>query len=173
MSTTDSARPGPGRPGLGRPGPWGDVVHRRWPAQPRQLPLIRGAVRRWLAPLPLTNGARGDLLLAVGEAARNGIEHAYPPAAAYGTVELTFWTDAHSVHIEVADHGSWRTPLARPIGVGIPRMRRLVESVTIHHDARGTRVLLSHRLSAGACAPPPRGHPPPASLPEHTTPNPS
>jgi anti-sigma regulatory factor (Ser/Thr protein kinase) len=45
----------------------------------------------------LTNGssatpAQDDLVFAVGEAATNSVEHAYRPARAGDTVELTFWT---------------------------------------------------------------------------------
>jgi len=131
-----------------------EFVHRSWPAHPHELGPIRAEVRRWLAPLRLTEGAQQDLVLAVSEAASNSIEHAYPPAAPDAGVELSFWTDANSVHIEIADHGGWRAPSSRPTGrgLGIPLMQRLTESVMIHYDGRGTRVLLSHPLPGEARA---------------------
>jgi len=129
-----------------------EFVHRRWPADPRELGAIRAEVRRWLATLRLTEGAQQDLVLAVSEAVSNAIEHAYLPAAPDDSVELSFWTDSRSVHVEITDYGGWRAPSSRPTGrgLGIPLMQRLTQSVMIHYDARGTRVLLSHDLPGEA-----------------------
>jgi serine/threonine-protein kinase RsbW len=125
-----------------------EFVHRSWPARPRHLALIRAEVRRWLAPLALLGDAEIDLLLAVNEAASNCVEHAYTPATAAATVELTFWTEPRSVCVEIVDHGTWRTPGGQPTGRGrgIEIMQRLIPVVLIHYDRRGTRVLLSHPL---------------------------
>jgi hypothetical protein len=61
---------------------------------------------------------------------------------------VTFWTEARSVCVEIVDHGAWRTPSGQPTGRGrgIEIMQRLIPVVLIHHDRRGTRVLLSHPL---------------------------
>ena len=125
-----------------------EFVHRTWPAHPRHLATLRAEVRRWLAPLALLGDAEIDLVLAVNEAASNCVEHAYTPATADDTVELTFWTEARSVCVEIVDHGSWRTPSGQPTGRGrgIEIMQRLIPVVLIHHDSRGTRVLLSQSL---------------------------
>jgi anti-sigma regulatory factor (Ser/Thr protein kinase) len=129
-----------------------EFVHLIWPADPVCLGAIRGEVRRFLAPLALTEAARQDLVLAVSEAATNAVAHAYAPATTRETVELTSWTEDHSVCFEIVDHGQWRTPSDRPIGqgLGIPVMQRAVEAVLIHYDPRGTRVLLSHPLPGDA-----------------------
>jgi anti-sigma regulatory factor (Ser/Thr protein kinase) len=126
-----------------------EFVHRSWPADARQLAPMRTEVRRWLAPLVLPGDAEDDVVLAVNEAASNCVDHAYAAANADGTVELTFWTEARCVCIEIVDHGVWRTPPDQPTGRGrgIDIMRRLMESVLIHHDRRGTRVFLSYTLS--------------------------
>src|SRR3954471_10052916 len=123
-----------------------EVVHRSWPAHPPHLAAPRAGGRRWVAPLGLPGDAEDDLLLAVNEAASNCIEHAYMPATVDGTVELTFWTEAGSVCVEIVDHGRWRTPCGQPTGRGrgIAMMQRLVPVVLIHYDNRGTRVLLSY-----------------------------
>ena len=123
-------------------------MHRTWPAHPRHLTTLRAEVHRWLAPLTLLGDAENDLVLAVSEAASNCVEHAYTPATADDTVELTFWTEARGVYAEIVDHGTWRTPSGRPTGRGrgIEIMQRLIPVVLIHHDRRGTRVLLSHPL---------------------------
>ena len=125
-----------------------EFVHRTWPAQTRQLTPLRCEVRSWLAPLDLPGDAEDDLVLAVGEAASNCVEHAYIPATADDTVELTFWTEPDAVCIEIVDHGKWMTPPDRPTtrGRGIQIMQRLIGFVLIRHDTRGTRVLLRHPL---------------------------
>jgi anti-sigma regulatory factor (Ser/Thr protein kinase) len=125
-----------------------EFVCRSWPAYPRYLAALRAEVRRWLAPLALPGHAGHDLLLAVHEAASNCVEHAYTSATVDGTVELTFWTETHSVCVEIVDHGAWRTPTGELSGGGrgIEIMRRLIPMVLIHCDRRGTRVLLGHPL---------------------------
>jgi serine/threonine-protein kinase RsbW len=126
-----------------------EFAHGVWPAHPRQLAPMRGAVHRWLTSLSLPEDAEDDLVLAVGEAATNSVEHAYRPAMAGDTVELTFWIEPQAVCFEVVDHGVWKVPAGEPTGRGrgIEMMRRLVTFVLIHHDDRGTRVLLRQWIS--------------------------
>jgi anti-sigma regulatory factor (Ser/Thr protein kinase) len=118
-----------------------------WRAHPGQLPALRAELRHWLAALP--GDARDDVVLAVNEAASNCVEHAYSPATVDDTIDLTLWTEPGSVSIEIVDHGAWRTPSGQPTGCGrgIEIMQRLMASVLIHYDSRGTRVLLCHPLS--------------------------
>ncbi len=116
-----------------------EFVHRSWPADPEQLVRIRRALAGWLAPLSLTEDEVADVVLAVDEA---------------GVVELTLWTEPASgsvpatLSIEVVDHGSWRPPAEVPTdgGRGIGLMTTMSESVLIHYDHRGSRVLLRHRI---------------------------
>jgi anti-sigma regulatory factor (Ser/Thr protein kinase) len=109
---------------------------------------LRVEVRRWLAPLALYGDTEDDMVLAVGEAAANCVEHAYIPATADDTVELTFWTEPRAVCVEIVDHGVWQVPSECPTGRGrgIEMMQRLMALVLIRHDTRGTRVLLRHPL---------------------------
>ena len=109
---------------------------------------MRADVRRWLAPLALGGDTEDDTVLAMSEAASNCVEHAYLPATADDTVEVTFWTEPDAFYIEIVDHGVWQTPPNQPTGRGrgIEMMQRLVAFVLIHHDTRGTRVLLRHPL---------------------------
>ena len=130
---------------------WGEpceFVHRSWPAHPRQLAALRAEVRCWLTPFTLADDAEDDLVLAVSEAASNSVEHAYTSPDAGDTVELTFWTESRAICVEVVDHGFWRVPSDQSSGRGrgIQMMQRLVAFVLIHHDNRGTRVLLRHPL---------------------------
>lgn len=138
-----SRRPAPGRI---------EFVHRSWPADPEQLAVIRRELSGWLAPLALTEEETADVVLAVDEAAANAVRHAYGPDEA-GVVEMTLWTESGTLCIEVVDHGSWRPPAERPAeggrgtgGRGIPLMSHMSESVLIHFDDRGSRVLLRHRI---------------------------
>ena len=128
-----------------------EFVHRSWPADPEQLVLIRRALAGWLAPLALTGTESADVVLAVDEAAANAVRHAYGPDES-GVVELTLWTEPGTLSIEVVDHGRWSPPAERPTagGRGIPLMSTMSEAVLIHFDARGSRVLLRHRIPAAA-----------------------
>jgi serine/threonine-protein kinase RsbW len=124
-----------------------EFVHRSWPADPEQLVVIRRELGRWLSPLTLTEEETADVVLAVDEAAANAVRHAYGPDES-GAVELTLWTEPDTLCIEVVDHGSWRPPSPQPTegGRGIPLMSHMSESVLIHFDGRGSRVLLRHRI---------------------------
>ncbi len=130
-----------------------EFVHRSWPADPAQLSVIRRELAGWLAPLALPADETAAVVLAVDEAAANSVRHAYGPAET-GAVELTLWTEPGdeaqpaTLCIEVVDHGHWQAPTERPTegGRGIRLMSNLSESVLIHYDERGSRVLLRHRI---------------------------
>jgi serine/threonine-protein kinase RsbW len=127
-----------------------EYVHQSWPADPTALRPIRDEVHRWLTPLELGPDTHGDLVYAVSEAATNAVEHAYRPPTEESVVELSFWTEQTTLCIEVVDHGEWKMPSSGEVGRGrgIQMMHRLAESVMIHYDDRGTRVLLCHPLTA-------------------------
>jgi anti-sigma regulatory factor (Ser/Thr protein kinase) len=124
-------------------------AHQVWPARAGALSLIRREVRRWLGPLEVTPETEADLVLAVSEAASNVIDHAYRTPTDGATVEVFLWTESGALLVEVVDHGQWRHPGPHAIGRGrgIEVMRCLVDAVLIHHDTRGTRVLLRHLTS--------------------------
>jgi anti-sigma regulatory factor (Ser/Thr protein kinase) len=126
-----------------------EFAHRAWPAHPLQLAPIHAETRRWLAPLNLSDDTEQAFVRAVAEAASNVVEHAYAPvttdeATSDDVVELTFWTEDQIVCIEIVDHGRWQPPDAifssRSGGFAI--MTQLMQTVLIHYDIRGTRVLL-------------------------------
>lgn len=131
-----------------------EFAHLEVDADPHSLPGLRREMRRCLTPLSLGSDRREEVVLAVDEAAANAVEHAYDPGEP-GTVELTFWTETNALCVEVSDHGHWREPgLTSPgfagRGRGITLMSRLIDCVLIHHDARGTRVLLRHPINQPA-----------------------
>ena len=133
-----------------------EFVHRSWPADPVQLSAIRRELAGWLAPLELTEDETAGVVLAVDEAAANAVRHAYGPDGS-GVVELTLWTEPGTLCVEVVDHGSWVPPVADTApdgpaegGRGIPLMSSMAEAVLIHHDKRGSRVLLRHPVRDAA-----------------------
>jgi len=123
-------------------------IRRAWPAQARYLVPLRSEIRSWLAPLALTEDAEDDIVYAVNEAVSNCMEHAYRPASVDDTVDVRFWSEPPAVFIEIVDHGRWQTPAggATRRGRGIVMMQQLMGGVEIHHDRRGTRVLLCQPL---------------------------
>ena len=125
-----------------------EFLHRSWPADPAQLAAIRRELAGWLLPLDLTPDETADVVLAVDEAVANAVAHAYGQGER-GKVELTFWTEPGTLSIEVADHGHWRPPPGEA-SLGISLMSTMVESVLIHFDERGSRVLLRHRIPSAA-----------------------
>ena len=124
-----------------------EFVHRSWPADARQLVIIRHQLASWLVPLSLSSDEIDGIVLAVDEAAANAVCHAYGPGES-GRVELTLWTEDGSegttLCIEIVDHGRWRPPEENPVsgGLGIGLMYAMTDAVLIQYDHRGSRVLL-------------------------------
>jgi anti-sigma regulatory factor (Ser/Thr protein kinase) len=128
-----------------------EYMHRWWPAKPEELANIRRVVRTWMAPFALGDDAVADLVLAVDEAVANAVEHAYGPDE-NGTIELMMWTEARALCVEVTDRGRWKSPSqgASMRGRGIQVMHAMTDSVLIHFDARGTKVLMRRAFSASS-----------------------
>ena len=130
-----------------------EYVHLTMPAQAEHLCRLRHAVKEFLGALPLTPDRQDEIVLAVGEAAANAVEHAYRDQE-LGVIDVTFWTESDALCVQIRDHGRWREPPTgrRPAGqgLGIVLMRRLVDCVLIHHDHRGTNVLLRHPVHSPA-----------------------
>ncbi len=126
-------------------------VHRvalRLPAVPASLGEVRHTLRRWLAPKPLSEGDLSTLLIAVGEAATNAVEHAYGLADAVFSVEAT--DESGLLTITVSDRGAWRPPRAlEHRGRGFQIMRGLVDDVDVQTTERGTSVRLTRNTRAG------------------------
>jgi anti-sigma regulatory factor (Ser/Thr protein kinase) len=124
-------------------------AHSTWAADLVHLPHIRAQTRGWLALLGLDQDTEHDLVLAVNEAASNAIEHAYATPGPADQITVSFWTEPHHLNVAVADRGRWRQPKADPghRGRGILIMQQMVESMSIHKDPDGTRVLLRHPIT--------------------------
>jgi anti-anti-sigma factor len=101
---------------------------------------VRAAVRDWAVGAALRADRTDDLLLAVGEAAANAVEHAYGGSPGRLRVELA--QTGGSVEATVADEGRWRPPPEDPgfRGRGRALVRRLAEEVDVDRRPDGTVV---------------------------------
>jgi anti-anti-sigma factor len=132
-----------------------------------RLREVRAAVRRWATLAALDGDTTDDLLLAVGEAAANAVEHAYAGAAGPLRVSVAA-VDGNRVDVTVADEGRWRPPPRDPgfRGRGLSLLRELTDTVDVERGPAGTVVRFRLALPAvrGAATDvrdaAPDGHPP-------------
>jgi anti-sigma regulatory factor (Ser/Thr protein kinase) len=77
------------------------------PARPMELAALRTAVRVWLDQRDLPSQTKIDLLLALGEACTNAVEHAYRdrPTREF---EVTIEEEVSGLRVTVRDFGEWR-----------------------------------------------------------------
>ncbi|GHH27998.1 SpoIIE family protein phosphatase [Lentzea cavernae] len=80
----------------------------RLPATPDQLSPLRRAATNWARLAGLSEDAAYDLELALGEAASNVVDHAYPDGG--GTLESRLESTGLGVRVTVTDQGRWRPP---------------------------------------------------------------
>ncbi|MBV8995800.1 MAG: SpoIIE family protein phosphatase [Pseudonocardiales bacterium] len=115
------------------------------PAVPWSLKDIRVAMRHWLSAVGAAPHAVADLLLAVGEACTNAVEHAYGPDS--GTVTVHLELQPPDVLATVRDTGRWRPPRQNDRGRGTLFMRNCSDDLQIDHGPTGTHVLIRRRLT--------------------------
>jgi anti-sigma regulatory factor (Ser/Thr protein kinase) len=131
-----------------------EYVHLTLPAEAAHLFGLRHAMNEYLRAFPLTPDRRDEIVLAVGEAAANAVEHAYRDQPEPGFIDVTLWTESDALCVQIRDHGRWREPPSAPRptgqGLGVVLMRRLIDCVLIQHDHRGTNVLLRHPVGSPA-----------------------
>jgi len=119
----------------------GESLVVRLPAEATSLGPLRERLRRWLASADLERRAAADLLLAVGEAASNAVEHAIEPhpAAIVVTVRIAPGGPVY----EVRDHGRWDgEPSAPHRGRGMQIIRALSGDVGVDRSPEGTTVTI-------------------------------
>ena len=115
-------------------------VNVEFPALPESSVKLRRAVRGFLEALRLDGSRVDDVVLAVGEAAANAIEHAY--RGADGRVKLKAYVSERHLVVEVRDCGRWRLGGDPERGRGLGIMRALVDRVSIESTRGGTSVRL-------------------------------
>jgi serine phosphatase RsbU (regulator of sigma subunit)/anti-sigma regulatory factor (Ser/Thr protein kinase) len=127
-----------------------DRLERRVAARPRELGGMRAALRAWLEAGGAGRPEVQDVLLAVGEALANAVEHAYLGREP-GEVELTAVRDPDgTLRITVRDFGRWREAvLGRRRGRGGPLMREVMDRVDVSSGVWGTTVVLERAPRGG------------------------
>ncbi|MFZ0119272.1 MAG: ATP-binding protein [Pseudonocardiaceae bacterium] len=131
------------RQASGEIGPLNLVVQ----ALPSSLRDIRFAMRRWLSEVGAAPRAVADLLVAVGEACTNSVDHAYGSDG--GTVAVHLELQPPDVVATVQDTGHWRPPSDenRGRGRGTLFMRNCSDDLRINHGPTGTNVVIRRRLA--------------------------
>ncbi|MFC4002521.1 SpoIIE family protein phosphatase [Prauserella oleivorans] len=116
-------------------------------AVPEALADIRAALRRWLPTVGAAPDDVADLLVVIGEAGANVIEHAYGPLGGKFTVRLE--AKGGEVYATISDNGKWRSPRGLHRGRGTQLMRQLSDDLRIEYGSDGTDVHVRRRLSDG------------------------
>lgn len=118
------------------------------PALPWSLRDIRLAVRRWLSAVGAGPRAVADLLIAIGEACSNAIEHAY--GAGGGSVAVHLELQQPDVLATIRDTGRWRSPSRDDGGRETLIMRSCSDDMRIDRSPTGTAVAIRRHLSRAA-----------------------
>ncbi len=111
------------------------------PAHGDQLSRIRAKVRTYLSELELSPTLQHDVLVSVGEATANAVEHAYGVGS--GQVDVTLSVEGEELIASVRDVGKWRTTQESGRGRGLPIMQNLASSMEIRRSDSGTEVRLT------------------------------
>jgi anti-sigma regulatory factor (Ser/Thr protein kinase) len=117
-------------------------------AVPIAAPIARAIVDREISHLGIDDERRFGVLVALGEAIANAIEHAYRGAAS-GLIRLELENQAHQLVVTVEDFGCWR-PFRRrgDRGRGIDLMRAFMDSVQIFSTRQSTKIVLKTELAS-------------------------
>ncbi|SDF73520.1 PAS domain S-box-containing protein [Lentzea fradiae] len=124
-----------------------------FPAEANRLHETRGTVRDWLRQCGFSPGRAQSVLLAVGEACANAIEHAYRGTRRRDVrIRLETAGDA-ALLATVADSGTWKTPMDDPEarrGRGTTIMLSMMDEVAILPDPTGTTVTMQVMINDDA-----------------------
>ncbi|HET9380830.1 MAG TPA: SpoIIE family protein phosphatase [Streptomyces sp.] len=120
-----------------------------FPAESSQLAPVRQALRDWLEQCRLPPQTAQNVLVAVGEACANAIEHGHRHTPGE-PVRLRAEAYADDLRLVVADSGRWQTP--RPDanahrGRGLALMRAMMQHVTVTSGEAGTTVQMRTRIT--------------------------
>src|SRR5919112_525473 len=118
---------------------------------PAELVEFRRRLRRWATRHTRGDRDADDVLVAVGEAVTNALQHGVPP------VRVRAWTADDQARVHVHDRGSTPIPATagyhRPApeldhGYGLWIARQLADVITTHTDHTGTTTALDFPLTA-------------------------
>lgn len=132
-----------------------------FPAEPGQLSSARTRLRTWLGQCGFSLALTQRVLVAVGEASANAVEHAYRNVARQA-VRLRLETAGRTgLRVTVTDTGTWKTPTvdqAAGRGRGTKIMRTMMDEVTIVADPTGTTVTMQVMISDDDATDPDQDH---------------
>ncbi|MBB2991665.1 PAS domain S-box-containing protein [Mycolicibacterium iranicum] len=114
-----------------------------------ELAASRTALRGWLDSGGVSADQALDVLIAVGEALANAIEHGHRDHPD-GRVRLQAIMLPDRLQVTIVDTGKWKTPAEIPSvhrGRGIALMRALMHDVTIESHSTGTTVHMNTRIA--------------------------
>ncbi|MGA5031425.1 SpoIIE family protein phosphatase [Streptomyces cellulosae] len=120
-----------------------------FPAESSQLAPVRRALRGWLAQCELPPNAVQNVLVAVGEACANAIEHGHRHTPG-DDVRLRAVALVDSLRVTVADSGRWKDPQPGANahrGRGMPLLRAMMQQVTVSPGPSGTTVDMQMRIA--------------------------
>jgi serine phosphatase RsbU (regulator of sigma subunit)/anti-sigma regulatory factor (Ser/Thr protein kinase) len=115
-----------------------DDLRLRYSATPMAAGLMRAQLRRFVAEHGIAEETGFSLIMAIGEAMSNVIEHAYPPNC--GTVDIHVWRDGSTIRASVADGGQWRAPRQDGKGRGIEIIKAVTSHMSVQLSQSGTTV---------------------------------
>lgn len=118
-------------------------------ANVEELAASRTLLRSWLDSAGVPADQALDVLIAVGEALANAIEHGHRDSP-NGRVRLHAIALPDRLQLTVIDTGSWKAPAEIPAlhrGRGIALMKALMHDVTIESEATGTTVHMNTRIA--------------------------
>ena len=119
-----------------------------FPAESSRLAPVRKTLRGWLNQCGLPPQAVQSVLVAVGEACANAIEHGYCGSAP-DEVSLRAEALVGDLYLTVADTGHWKAPepdVNAHRGRGVALMRAMMQQVTITPGPDGTTVDMHLRI---------------------------
>ena len=120
------------------------VFRHVFPARPEELRIARDAARTWLEQHGVRGERAHDVVLALGEACANAVEHAYRGGT--GEVEIEIAGTAADLVLSVRDGGHWRVPAAGgDRGRGTSIMQALASELRVDTTEGGTTVTIRFR----------------------------
>jgi anti-sigma regulatory factor (Ser/Thr protein kinase) len=119
-----------------------------------EIPIVRDRLHEWLIGFAVDPPRAHDILLAVGEAVTNAIEHG-SHCDARKTVSLEAFIGDTTLAVTVADSGRWSGDSSASLrsyrrGRGLTLMSGLADRVDTVRDRGGTRVTLLFDVAAPA-----------------------
>jgi len=112
-------------------------------ARPCELSGLRRELRNWLQTAGVGGDDTDDILVAVGEALTNAIEHGHDSDGGPIDMSAEYQGGRHVFHI--GDHGTWKVPVDSngSRGRGLTMMGQLMDEVEITQRDSGTLVTLT------------------------------